>query len=227
MTAIQTHRFDRLMNLRGETSILSGQNFYLRLLLLILLFIGAVEASLRQVCALTLLFLLFMLLDLGLYPKLLKGLRISLPFFAAYWLFATLFRTDFPAMALFTARILLFIVATVYAFGNLSLQRVLHDTRGLRKHKWGESLIHYLLATALFIRAYAKYFTRHKPNAGSSIGSVLDGMISAGTKVYRTTGAVERHMWTMLREKRENPESTPGNLIALSLMAMLVLVTSF
>lgn len=215
------------MNPRGESSILSGQNFYLRLLLLLLAFIGALEASLRQVCALMVLFLLFMLLDLGLYPKLLKGLRVIIPFLAAYWLFATFFGTDFPDMLLFTVRILFFITVTVYTLGNLSLQKVLYDTRGIRKYKWGERLVHYFLATGLFIHSYAKYFARHKPKGASSIGAVLDGMISAGTRVYGSAAAVEKHLLNMVEEKQSKPESSTANLIILSLMAMLVLVTSF
>lgn len=229
MRMVQASRPKRRMTKLSDQSPspLSGQNFYLRLLILVLALFGGLDASLRTVSALIVLFMLFMLLDLSLYPKLWRGLRISLPFFTAYWIFATLFGSRFPDMALFTLKLILFILATVYAFGNLGLRQVMCDTRGLRKHKWGERLVHYFLATGLFIRAYAKYFSRHKPKASSSIGSVLDSMISAGTQVYKHSNVIEAQLEKTVQNQAALPSSFSANMIALCLMALMVLITSF
>ncbi|MBW6514663.1 MAG: hypothetical protein K0B87_07895 [Candidatus Syntrophosphaera sp.] len=208
-------------------SLLAAQNFYLRLLILALAFIGALEASLRTVAALIALFLFFLLLDLTLYPRLFRALRLSLPWFAAYWIFATLFATRFPDMALFTLRLLFFIVATVYCFGNLNLRAVLRDTAGLRRHKWGERLVRYLLATALFIRAYARHFARHKPKGSSSLGSVLDSMLIAGRQVYSRSATVEAQLERAVRSQTAPPEAFSANVIALCLLALMVLITAF
>ena len=74
-----------------KASALRGQNLWLRLLILIMALFGALDASWRQISLLMALFWLYMLLDLPLYPKFARGLRITLPFLAAYWIFGTLF----------------------------------------------------------------------------------------------------------------------------------------
>lgn len=205
-------------------SLLSGQNLWLRLLILILAFVGAVDATLRQVLALTVLFLLFLLLDVSAFGQIWKALRISLPFFAAYWLFATLFATSFTAAGLFTLKLLLFILVTVYVFGNLSLQRVLHDTKRLRKYRWGEQLVHFFLATGLFIRAYTKYFKRVKIKTDNSIGAILDILIDTGRQVAENSDVIEAQLKQTMKTQDDVSHGSSANLIALCLITCLILV---
>jgi glycosyltransferase involved in cell wall biosynthesis len=209
-----------------QPSLLSGQNLYLRLILLVLAFIGALEASLRQICLQIALLLGFMLLDLSLYSKLLRGLRISLPFFAAYWIFATLFGVAFPEMLLFTLKLVFFIIVTVYCFGNLGLERILRDTHSLRRYKWGKSLLRFGLATQLFLRGYARYFSRHKPTARTSVSNGLDSLFAAGAHVYRSSGQTEALLDRLLRRETQAAPSPRANLLALAAMALLTLINS-
>ncbi len=195
-------------------------------MLLVLALVGALDASLRQLLALIALFLLFLLIDVTTLPKLLRGLRISLSFLAAYWVFATLFHSPFPDMVLFTLRIILLIIVTVYVFGNLTLQRVLHDTRSLRKHKFGENIVYYALATGLFIRAYAKYFGRHKPKIRSNVGAVLDNMIEAGKNVFEHSNVIEAQLKLTMQEKGEIASTSSADLMALFLITLMVLINS-
>lgn len=209
-----------------KASALRGQNLWLRLLILIIALFGALDASWRQIILLMALFWLYMLLDLSLYPKFVRGLRITLPFLAAYWIFGTLFKSLFPDMLLFTLKLIFFIEASVHCFGNLSLGNILRDTGWLRQHRWGRSLLRFVLATALYIRAYGKHFSRSKIKGHSSLGSVLDGMIEAGTMVFQESAVVEAQLERMLQTRVEDEDNAPANLIALSLMTLMVLISS-
>ncbi|OQB90079.1 MAG: hypothetical protein BWX83_00938 [Candidatus Cloacimonetes bacterium ADurb.Bin117] len=210
----------------NQASALSGQNLWLRLLILVLALFAALDASWRQLGMLMALYCLFMLLDLSLYPKLLRGLRLTLPFLAAYWVFGTIFKAEFPDMLLFSLKLIFFIEATVYCFGNLHLSLVLRDTSWLRKRKWGMRLLRFILATALYIRAYTRHFDRHKLKGHSSIGTVLDSMIAAATRVYRDSDVIEAHLAWLLKAPVAESGRPASNLIALSLMTLMVLISS-
>jgi hypothetical protein len=77
-------------------SVLSEQHLELRLLILVLALIAAISASWQKILLLIGIFLSFMLLDCSLYKQVLKGLRETLPFFTAYWIFGTIFKVQFP-----------------------------------------------------------------------------------------------------------------------------------
>lgn len=210
----------------SQASALSGQNLWLRLLILVLALFAALDASWRQHGMLMALHWLFMLLDLSLYPKFLRGLRLTLPFLAAYWIFGTLFKTAFPDLLLFSLKLVFFIEASVFCFGNLRLGLVLRDTSWLRERKWGRRMLHFVLATALYLRAYAKHFDRHKLKGHSSIGAVLDNMIVAGSKVYRDSAVIEAQLARMSQAPVEETDRSAANLIGLSLMTLMVLISS-
>lgn len=188
--------------------------------------VSALDCSVRQAVVLIALFLMFMLLDHSLYAKLWRGIRISLPFFAGYWLFATLFKTEFPAMVAFTLRLLLLITVTVFCLGKLTLPQVLRDTSWLRRHRLGERLVRYMLATNLYIRAYAKYFAQHKPRIRSSIGEIIDNMLGAGAHVLGNSPVIEAQLGYALKLAPSSRKESGSNLIDLCLLALLVLVSS-
>ncbi len=205
---------------------MSGQNLWLRLLILVLALFAALDASWRQLGMLMVLYWLFMLLDLSLYAKFLRGLRLTLPFLAAYWIFGTLFRSSFPDLMLFSLKLIFFIEASVYCFGNLRLNLVLRDTAWLRKRRWGRHLVRFFLATALYIRAYAKHFDRHQVKGHSSIGAVLDNMIAAGSKVFKDSDVIAAQLAKMLSAPRMETDKPFTNIIGLSLMTLMVLISS-
>ncbi|HOC94460.1 MAG TPA: hypothetical protein PK802_00565 [Candidatus Cloacimonadota bacterium] len=207
-------------------SLLSEQNFWLRIVILILSLMGALEASLKQILGLTVLFLLFLLLDLECYAKILKALRISLPFLAGYWVFATLFGTGFLEMLLFTAKIVFFIVVTVYVFGNLSLRRVLHDTRCLRKTGWGSRLVHFSLATALFLRAYLHRFAASGIRSADNIGNVFDRLVAVGKEVAGNSDVIEAQIRKIHSGSGDIAQVSGSNLIALCLLCCMILILS-
>ncbi len=207
-------------------SALDGQNLWLRLLILVLALFGALDASWRQLIMLMGLFCVFMLLDLSLYSRFFRGLRFTLPFLAAYWVFGTLFKTAFPDLILFTLKLIFFIEASVYCFGNLQLSYVLRDLRWLQKRQWGRRLTHFGLATALYIRSYTKHFDRHKIKGHSSIGAVLDNMIEAGARVFEDSDVIEAQLGKMLQTPLAVSDKPSANIIALSLITLMVLISA-
>jgi hypothetical protein len=212
---------------KPAVSPLAGQNLWLRLLILVIALFGALEASPRQLLYYIGLILVFMLLDLSLYPKLLKGLRISLPFFAAYWVFGTLFGILFTDMILFTLKLIFFIGISVYVFGNLTQVQALEDTRWLRRYRWGRGFVRYCLATGLYINAYTRYFAEHKPKGSSSIGKVLDSLLDAGSKIFKHSDVVEAQLARAMVMVPADTDKQGADLIGLCLLALIVLVSSF
>lgn len=210
----------------GKTSVLSGQNLWLRLLILVMALFSALDASWRQIILLMLLFLIFMLLELDLYPKLWRGLRFSLPFLAAYWVFGTLFGRAFPDLVLFSLKLIFLIETSVWCFANLYIKDILRDTRGLQKRKWGKKLLRFALATGLYIRAYFKMFERDKIKGHNSIGAVLDSMVGVGTRVYQSSGIIEAQLEHILKTPLEQRVNTLPNLLGMSLLAVMVLISA-
>jgi len=210
----------------GKTSVLSGQNLWLRLLILVMALFSALDASWRQIILLMLLYLIFMLLELDLYPKLWRGLRFSLPFLAAYWVFGTLFGRAFPDLVLFSLKLIFLIETSVWCFANLYIKDILRDTRGLQKRKWGKKLLRFALATGLYIRAYFKMFERDKIKGHNSIGAVLDSMVGVGTRVYQSSGIIEAQLEHILKTPLEQRVNTLPNLLGMSLLAVMVLISA-
>lgn len=208
----------------GKPSIFWGQNLYLRLLIVLLALVGTLEASLRQVGAQIALFLLFLLAEPDLLPKLARGLRLSLPFFAAYWLFATLLGKPFPEMLVFTLKLVFFIIVSVYSFGSLNLDLVLRDTRALRRTGWGNRLVRFALATALYLRAYAGYFSNNKPQGGTSIASLLDSVFAGGAKVYARSEALAGQLDRALSGPVTLAAKPAADCLALVLLTLSILI---
>ncbi|NLW19588.1 MAG: hypothetical protein GXY81_07860 [Candidatus Cloacimonetes bacterium] len=206
--------------------MLSGQNLWLRLLILVMALFSALDASWRQIILLMLLYLIFMLLELDLYPKLWRGLRFSLPFLAAYWVFGTLFGRAFPDLVLFSLKLIFLIETSVWCFANLYIKDILRDTRGLQKRKWGKKLLRFALATGLYIRAYFKMFERDKIKGHNSIGAVLDSMVGVGTRVYQSSGIIEAQLEHILKTPLEQRVNTLPNLLGMSLLAVMVLISA-
>lgn len=213
--------------MNAAPSPLSGQNTWLRLLVLILALTGAVDATLRQTALLIVLFFVYLLFDRQAWSQITRAARVILPFLAGYWLFATLLGTGFVDMVLFSLKLILMILVTVGAFGSLTLPRALSDTRGLQKHAWGRQLLRFGLATGLFIRAYANHFQSHKIRSGSSLGQILESLIQAGKSVSEDHTRIEARLDHLLDPKvAVTAASASANLLGWTLIAVMVAILS-
>ncbi len=201
---------------------LTDQHLYLRLLILLMALVGNLGSSLRQLLLQSGLFLLFSLLDVHSFGRLIKALRLILVFLAAYWLFATLLGTQFPVMLLFSVRLVFFAQVSVYAFSHLSLPRTLHDCSALLRYHWGRGLITYLAATVLFIQGFHRYWSQ----SGNSGDTTLSDRFMNVSKACLADGDT---IATRLDEAMANPsvyqDAKPAsNLIGLALLTLMVLV---
>lgn len=213
--------------MKRARSLIADQNLYLKLLIMFMALAGNIDASLRQIIMQNTLFLLFFLLDISFYSSLIGALRRVLPFFAGYWLFAVLLGSPFPQMVLFSLKLVLFVQVSVYVIAQQSIKYVLEDTVGLRKRRWGSTLIYYMMATALFIRAYSRYFTRHKLQAGSTISQVLDVVADGAKQSLGAARVIERQIASGMNSVHAPAFSRSGSgLVGLCLLTMMVIINS-
>ncbi|MCB5245351.1 MAG: hypothetical protein WC179_03000 [Candidatus Cloacimonadaceae bacterium] len=210
--------------MENRLSVLGEQHLGLRLLIIVLALVSAIIASWQKILLLIGIFLSFMLLDCSLYKQVLKGLRVSLPFFAVYWILGTIFQVQFPALAIFNLKVIFFILAGVYALGNITPERVINDTRYIRKFKWGRWLVHFGLATSLYIQAYTSYFTNHKPEGKNTIGEIFDSFLEAGSNVLKKSQEIEDKLEVSIGLNNAHFSFSIANLVALLLAGIIILI---
>ncbi len=93
---------------------LSGQHFYLKSAVFLTGLAIGLDSSLRQLLIQLVLILTILIFEPKLYLSLLNALKKLLPFFAGYWVFATLFGQEFLTTVFFSVQILYLIAVTVY-----------------------------------------------------------------------------------------------------------------
>lgn len=169
---------------------ISAQNLFLKLAIFIIGIATALDSSLRQLVAQIILFCLYLLLQPSLFRHLLKAFRRILPFFAGYWLFATLFGQSFPGSVLFSIQIIYLILVSVAVFAEVSMGALAHDSKWARRNKWVNALFYYCFATMLYLHSFFFHYHELKPNAKTnvminSLGDVF-GAVTADTDSIKT-----------------------------------------
>ena len=213
--------------MKESTGILAEQSTWLKLIILIVSFTLGLDASFRQLLWLLGLFLLFFLLDLSVFKKLLVALRRILPFLAGYWVFATLFSVGFPAMLLFSLQILYFLVITVYCVGTIDLMHFIRDTRALQRYQFARRLMHLILATSLFIQKYFLLLGERQLSGSENLQGVLGSFAGIVQETYSHALEVEHKIKSSLEIKEgKHVFMSFANLLAFIFLAAVVLVGS-
>lgn len=213
--------------MKESTGILAEQSTWLKLIVLIVSFTLGLDASFRQLLWLLGLFLLFFLLDLSVFKKLLVALRRILPFLAGYWVFATLFSVGFPAMLLFSLQILYFLVITVYCVGTIDLMHFIRDTRALQRYQLARRLMHLILATSLFIQKYFLLLGERQISGSENLQGVLGSFAGIVQETYSHALEVEHKIKSSLEIKEVKRDfMSLANLLAFIFLAAVVLVGS-
>lgn len=206
-------------------SILAEQHLYLRFVIMIVAISGNLEATMRQIGMQIVLLLVFSLLDISAFSKLLRAVRKILPFLAAYWLFATLTGTPYPEMLLFSLKLFYFLQITVYILSHLDTAKVLADTAGIRRYHWGNSLVYYLLATMLFLKSNTGLFSRVKMRGSSNAGSMLDAIVAGAKANYARASEIDATINQEMAETRSSGFSG-ADVLGICLLALMVIVNA-
>ena len=111
------------------------QHLYLRLAIFSLGIATGFEASLRQLLTQIALSLFYITVEPQLFAKLGFALRKLLTFLAGYWLFALLFKVEFPQAVLFSLTIIYLILITVAVWGSLDKRMLLAQCKPCRDRK--------------------------------------------------------------------------------------------
>lgn len=204
-------------------NIISGQNFYLKLAIFATGVVTGIEASLRQLLAQVLLLLVFFAFEPVLYRLILSSLRRVLPFFAAYWLFATLLQQDFPITVQFSIQLIYLLLITVAVMGRVSMLRVAAESYNLRKLGWVNSAFYYLFATWLFVQSFFRqYQIRQREVSSEPVVSLLEAVIKS---VSAETEAIRTQLREILAsDDHEVHLFIPANVCGILFLALLIIV---
>ncbi|HOH47168.1 MAG TPA: hypothetical protein PLX59_04955 [Candidatus Cloacimonadota bacterium] len=210
-----------------STGILSEQNLWLKLLIFSVACVLGFDAKIRQLLLLVALFLVYYLCEPAVFSKLLMAMRRIMPFVTAYWLFATLFGTEFPEMLQFSLQIIYFLVISIYCLGTTDTRHFMLDTRKMQRYRWFNQVTYVVLATALFIRSYFELLQQHKLNQAASLSSVFTYFAEVIKQNYASAKQVETEVESSIREKLVQRDFFVGqNLVAFGFLTALVLVGS-
>ncbi|MCB5253405.1 MAG: hypothetical protein RBR69_05520 [Candidatus Cloacimonadaceae bacterium] len=201
------------------------QHLYLRLAIFLLGIATGFEASLRQLITQILLVLVYLTVESQLYGKLAFALRKLLTFLAGYWLFALLFKVEFPQAVNFSLTIIYLILITVAAWGSLDKRMLLAQCACCRKYRAGRAALSFSMATYFFIRKYiAEYQSLGKQE---SIAGILDRAIVAGQKVHESFGAIEEKVQALqIADYPRSARQPAANLYGLMFLSLMVLLSN-
>ncbi len=202
---------------------ISGQNLYLKLALFIIGIATGLDSSLRQLLAQIALFLFFLLLEPKLYCRVISAYRRILPFFAGYWVFATLFAQSFPASILFSVQIIYLLLVTVAVFGDLKMSAIATDSQALRRRGWINAIFFYSFATWLYVQSFFHhYHIRHATYSSEPIALLIEEVFKS---VSAETEAVRLQVRALLKPRQiDSHLLIPANVTGLLFLALLIVV---
>ncbi len=179
-----------------KRGLIRNQHLYLKFAIFLFGIAGTLEVSLRQLALQSLLFILFLATEPRLYALVIFAFRKLLPFFAAYWLLATLFKIEFMVSVLFSGKILHLVFITVAAWGAVDKSALLGQSKLFRKTKIGKNVLSFTLATYLFLQEYIKSY-KELPKS-EKLGLIVDRAILAGKSVHDKSESIDQEVQELL-----------------------------
>lgn len=205
------------------TAAVSSQNLYLKLAIFLTGIAIGLDSSLRQLLLNIVLILLFLLAEPSLFALLVNSLRRILPFFAGYWLFATLFAQRFPDSVFFSVQIIYLVLVTVYVFGKAKMRALAWDSRYIRKCRLINAMFYYAFATGLYVASFAKHFHAHKPN--NEAEAILNHLGDVFAAVSGETLTVQTQVNSILNPQQEIfLKPSAANFLGVVFLTIMVLV---
>ena len=205
---------------------ISGQHLYLKLAVFLTGLAIGLDSSLRQLLIQLILILVILGFEPSLYLLFLNSLKKLLPFFAGYWVFATLFAQDFLTTVLFSVQILYLIAVTVYVLGNVKLKDIAIESKSLRKWKLANSVFYYLFATMFFIKAFFAEYKNLKQVKGGNL--FLAQIADVLKRVSSLSPQINKTVTDLLSFECEKDILNPYvNYLGIFFLAILVIVHGF
>jgi len=203
----------------------SGQHFYLKAAVFLTGLASGLDSSLRQLVIQLLLILAVLVLEPQLYLALLAAIKKLLPFFAGYWVFATLFAQEFLTTVFFNVQILYLIAVTVYVLGNVKMEQIAYQSRFIRKWKPVNSLFYYLFATVFFTRSFFTAYKELKLSKESNLS--IAQLFSVLANVSALSPEISDRVTNLLSfERAEKTVNRRANYLGIFILALLVIVHS-
>lgn len=208
-----------------KSRLIRDQHLYLKSAIFLFGIIGTFEISLRQLAFQSLLFILFLAAEARLYLVAISAFRKLLPFFAAYWLLATLFKVDFIASILFCTKIIHLVLITVAAWGSADKNALLAQSKLCRKSRLGKRLISFILATYFFLQEYLSSF-KELPKSQKP-AEILERAIAAGKSVHDESHMIAQRVQELLtRDVFATSYLSAANLAGVLFLCLLGLAHS-
>ena len=206
-----------------KAAYLQNQHLALKTAIFVIGIFSAFEANLRQLALQSILTLIFMFFEPRIFKKLIFALRRLLFFFAAYWLFATLFGLDFMGTLIFSGKILFLLLLMVYLMAAVNKELILWQLRYFLRCKYFRSLIFYTLAVYYFMKAYFVAYSRMQ--SGSEISGILQKALQAGAEVQAQSEEIRHQVSAELSDvKKAQKDSAAANLWGFVFLLLLVIL---
>ncbi|MCK9309803.1 MAG: hypothetical protein M0P99_05995 [Candidatus Cloacimonetes bacterium] len=206
-------------------TVITEQNLFIKLAIFITGIATGFECSLRQLIAQIALFLMFMLLEPGLYSHVLSALRRILPFLTGYWLFATIFAQSFPTSLKFSVQIIYLILVTVAVFGGVQMSSLASDSHYIRRNPWINALFFFSFSTWLYVKSFFHHYQQRQTNHGSEpIAKLVEEVFAA---VTAETEDIRCQLREILAFRKESPSILNApNITGIIFLALLVVLNN-
>ncbi len=202
-----------------------AQNCWLKALIFAVAVAGGCFASIRHLTYQTITFLVYFLYDARIFCRIGFALRKLLPFFAGYWVFATLWSIDFMDMLSFSLRLLFLVLISVYIFGTFEIEQLMQDSITIRRNRVVKRVFYYALAIWLFIQAYFQIYAASGLRESKSMQNVMNKVILALSTNYQNSPQIDAEVCAILERTYEARQTISyPNLIAVVFLAILSII---
>jgi len=145
----------------NTASIFVKQNTWLKLSILLLGSVAAIIVPVKALYCLFFLTLAFLFLSPPIFKYILKGLKVILPFIAAYSLIASIMGLSLEPIIVFIVRIIIMVILVTFFSASFSMNRFLEDSRFLNRFDMFKPVMFYAVATLIYMRNFINYYKQN------------------------------------------------------------------
>jgi len=208
-----------------KSGLIRNQHVFLKLVVFTIGISTSFEVSHRQLAAQSLLLFLYLLADLRLYASFLFAVRKLLTWFAAYWIFALIFRVEFLQSLMFSFKIIYLILLTVAVWASTDKARLWAELNSLRGVAGLKPMFSYFLATYLFLKEYLNIYRIQGTPSG--IYDAIEHAIETGKRLHQQSSLIGAKVNRLMQMDAQKPAMCiRANLYGLLFLSLLGIVYS-